>query len=459
MSAIRRAAVHGVGMTTLLLAGCAGYERRDLDVNATREAWLARTADNESVLAFAKKLSEQEHVTNFDPHDGLTLAEGEVVALVFNPDLRIARLEANVAKAGEMFAGLWEDPVLGVDMERVVRGAEGANPWVVGGTVELTLPLSGRLDAAKSHASAVARAELDRVAAKEWATRAALRELWLEWSAAQHRAEVGKETVERSREVSDIAELQKNAGVMSRTDARLFAVELASKDADLIGLNAHAKELELQVRAMMGLPASDTTELVASLVLESTELDEDALRAQIEATNPELAAVRAQYEVAEQALRTEVRKQYPDLVIGPGLATDRGDDRVLLGIRLPLSLWNRNQKGVAEADAKRETARGLFDTTYEQLASRLAIALLRFRAGREQREAIERSVVPLADDQLADVRKIAELGRVEPLMLLEAIKTQHEARIRLIDARLAEAVGMARVRELIGPTTQVSQKH
>lgn len=246
---------------------------------------------------------------------------------------------------------------------------------------------------------------------------------------------------------------------MSRTDARLFAVELASKEADLIGLDARAKELQMQVRAMMGLPASDTTELIASLVLENTELDEDALRAQIETTNPELAAVRAQYEVAEQELRTEVRKQYPDLVIGPGLATDQGDDRVLLGIRLPLSLWNRNQKGVAEADAKRETARGVFETTYEQLASRLSIALLRSRAGREQREAIERSVVPLADDQLADARKITELGRVEPLMLLEAIKTQHEAHIRLIDARLAEAVGMARVRELIGPTTQVTQKH
>lgn len=145
VSALRRTAVHGVYMTTLLLAGCAGYERRDLDVNATREAWLARTADSESVLAFTKKLSEQERTTTFDPHDGLTLAEGEVVALVFNPDLRIARLEANVAKAGEKFAGLWEDPVLGVDMERVVRGADGANPWVVGGTVELTIPLSGDL--------------------------------------------------------------------------------------------------------------------------------------------------------------------------------------------------------------------------------------------------------------------------------------------------------------------------
>ena len=442
----------GVGIVgAAAVVGCSSYERRDLDIDATREAWLTRSVKGESVRAFALRLAERESVGEFEPSDGLTLAEAEVVALVFNPELRIARLEAGVAKAGAAYAGLWEDPVLGVDMERVVRGAGGANPWVIGGTLELTVPISGRLDAAKAKVSAEARAELDRVAAREWATRAALRELWLEWSAAHLRAELGNDSAARLREVAGLAEKQEKAGVMSRVDARLFAVELASREADLIGLTARAKELELQIRSMMGLSVRDKNALIASLNFEGTESDEDSLRATLETSNPELAAVRAQYEVAEQALRMEVRKQYPDLVIGPGLGTDRGDDRVLLGVRLPLALWNRNRLGVAEAEAKREVARGMFETTYEQLSSRLAVALLRLNAGRAQREAIETSVVPLADDQQVDVKKTAELGRVEPLMLLEAIKTQNEARVRLIDARLAEAVGAVRVSELIGP--------
>jgi outer membrane protein TolC len=177
----------------------------------------------------------------------------------------------------------------------------------------------------------------------------------------------------------------------------------------------------------------------------------DELRLLLDSSNPELAAVRAEYEVSEQSLRTEVRKQYPDLTIGPGYGTDQGDNRVLLGLSLPIPLWNRNQQGVAQATAQREVARGRFETTYEHLSSKLAIALTRFEAGKAQRALVESSVVPLADEQEADVRRVAALGRVDPLLLLESLKTQYGAKVRLVDARASESIGAVRLDELIGP--------
>jgi outer membrane protein TolC len=171
----------------------------------------------------------------------------------------------------------------------------------------------------------------------------------------------------------------------------------------------------------------------------------------MEQANPELNAVSAEYNVSEESLRTEVRKQYPDITIGPGYGTDQGDDRVLVGISLPVPLWNRNQQGVAVAEAERELARARFGVSYEHLASRLAVALTRYEAGRAQRESIETVVVPLADEQESDVRRIASLGRVDPLLLLEALSAQHEARLRLIDARATESLGAVRLDELIGP--------
>lgn len=437
-----------------LLAGCQAYERRPLDLDATRAAWLARSPGDEGVRAFAERLAAAEPgLPNFDPADGLTLAEGEVVALVFNPDLRQARLDAGVAAASAEHAGLWEDPVLGVDMERIVRGANGANPWVVGGTLGLTIPLSGRLEAAKAQANARASAELDGVAASEWATRAALRELWVEWSAARLRTELAVELVAQLRSVAELADRQEQAGSMTRLDARLFRVELAGRETDLIALNARQKELELQLRAMLGLSPDATVECVPTLRYAApSTIDESALRTALEQSSPELAAVRSRYEVAEQSLRTEVRAQYPDLVIGPGYGRDQGDDRVLLGVALPLPLWNRNQQGVAEASAQREAARGRFEVVYAHLASRLAIALVRYHAGRSQREAIESSVVPLAEAQKADAQRIAGMGRVDPLLLLESMKTQFSAKVRLVDASAGESLGAIRVAELIGPT-------
>ncbi len=449
-------------LTACFLTACESYERRPLDIASTRDAWMARTAADGSVRAFADRLAAGDpSAGTFDPSDALSLDEAEVVALVFNPDLRQARLEAGVSAAGAEFAGLWDDPVLGVDLERIVRGANGANPWVAGGTIGLSIPLSGRLEAAKSRADAQTRAELDRVAAREWATRSSLRELWIEWSAASTRSRIARELAHKLREIADLAARQEQAGSMSKLDARLFRVELARRKADLFEYDGRAKELELQLRSMLGLAPRASLEFKPLLtystpLVENADPASDPLLAGLEDSSPELRVVRSQYEVAEQSLREQVRKQYPDLVVGPGYGRDQGEDRVLLGLQLPLPLWNRNQQGVAEATAEREAARGRFEATYEHLTARLAIALVRYRSGKAQREAVETEVVPLADEQEADARRIASLGRVDPLLLLESLKAQHEARLRLIDARAAESIGLVRISELIGPVPPAS---
>lgn len=436
------------------LAGCQSYERKPLDLETTRAAWLTRSPADPSVREFAAALDRAEHgsvMGVFDPSDGLTLAEAEAVTLVFNPDLRQARLESNVTRATAAHAGLWQDPVLGVDLERVVSGAGGANPWATGSTLGITIPISGRLGAEKARAGAELAAELDRLAAKEWATRSALRELWVEWSAARARAEIAEELIAKLRDVAALADQQEKAGSMTRVDARLFRVELAGQEADLIATTARVKELELQLRAMLGLAPEAPLTLVPSVTFAARTTNEDELRLILDSSNPELAAVRAQYEVSEQSLRAEVRGQYPDLTIGPGFGADRGDGRVLLGLSLPIPLWNRNQQGVAQASAEREVARGRFETTYEHLSSKLAIALARYESGRAQRALVESSLVPLADEQDADVRRVAALGRVDPLLLLESINAQHAAKVRLVEARANESIGAVRLDELIGP--------
>ena len=127
-----------------ILAGCQAYQPDSLDAPAHAAAWRARTPGDESVLAFARRLEGQGcKRTPFNPADGITLAEAEIVALVFNPDLRLARLKANVARATADHAGRWDDPQLGIDVLKVAESVP--NPWLLGGSLSLTLPVSGRL--------------------------------------------------------------------------------------------------------------------------------------------------------------------------------------------------------------------------------------------------------------------------------------------------------------------------
>lgn len=320
---------------------------------------MSRSPGDASVREFAATLDRAgggPHSSTFEPGDGLTVAEAQVVALVFNPDLRLARLAAGVTRATAAHAGLWQDPVLGVDLERIVSSTGGANAWVAGSTIGITVPISGRLEVEKSRAGAALAADLDRLAAKEWATQSALQELWVAWSAAHLRLEVTESLVGRLRDVVALTGRQEQAGSITRIDARMFRIELASRKADLLGAAASVKELELQLRAMLGLSPHAPITLIPSVAIAARTTDAQELHPLMEMSNPELAAVRSEYEVTEQSLRAEIRKQYPDLTIGPGYASDQGDDRVLLGVSLPIPLWNRNQQGVAEASAGREVA-------------------------------------------------------------------------------------------------------
>jgi cobalt-zinc-cadmium efflux system outer membrane protein len=381
----------------------------------------------------------------FDAADGVTLAEAEVVALFYNPALRVARLRAGVSAAEARYAGLWSDPVLGLSAERVLESVERA--WVVGGVLDVTIPVSGRLRAAKARAGAAHAAALARVAEQEWGTRLRLRGAWLEWSAALERAGVLERALARVEEAGVIVAKMEEAGELGRLDARALRMEAVSRRVALAEERARAADLELSIRGLMGLSPG------APLVLEPTlvqVLQENPEGNGVEGS-PSLLVLGAEYEAAEHALRREVRAQYPDITVGPGASRDQGEWRALAGVSLPIPLWNRNQGGVARAAAERDVARAVFEARLEELEIELAQARAAHEAARARRESLERDLIPLADEQGRDARRVAELGGVSTLLLLDTLERETGAREQLIAARLDESLSAVRAGALLGP--------
>lgn len=441
-------------MMTAVSGGCQSYQPKPIDTVAHRAAFLSRTPEAPEVAEFARGLAaaNPNDPITFDPADGLTLSEGEAVALVFNRDLRLARLRAGVSAAAAQYAGLWEDPVLSTDLTRIIQSTE--YPWKVFATVGFTIPLSGRLEVEKKRATDQHQADIVRAWAQEWGTRAELKRRWVAWSSARERATVTKEFLERLDQIVGIVDRIAEAGEMTRVESRLFRVEHATRAAELAALESEAGQGELAVKALLGLPPSASIALSPALTLSDTT--SPSVQDVIEPTdrNVGLAVARAEYVIAERSLELEIRKQYPDLTIGPGFGREDGQDQLLLGLSIPLPFLNRNRQGIATAIAERELTRASYEATYEQIAGDLAEAILRRRTATSQRETFERDVVPLVDEQYADARRIAELGEVNTLVLLETLTRQLEAKVRLIEARAAESLALIRLEELIGPAAE-----
>lgn len=430
-----------------MLAGCQSYQPEPLDLAAHREAWLARAPGDEPVRAFAERLAESGQSGLFDLSDGLSLMEGEIVALVFNPDLRLARLRAGVASATAEHAGLWPDPQVGVDFLSLIEG--GSDPFVVTPGLSFTIPISGRLEAEKARADAAAALELTRVAEQEWQTRIEVRRAWLRWSAARMKGEQTERLLGSIESLVASTGRLAEAGEIVRTEAALFTIERVSQRQALLRFRGEAAEAEQELRALLGLSPTAEVELVP-MVAVNTGADEMTPEAAVDRSLA-LAGLRDAYEVAEQTLRREVREQYPDLTLGPLAEFDRGETLLGFSLALPIPILNANRQGIAEAHAERELARAMFETAYERLVGSLAATRVRLESLREQREYIESEIVPLVDRQLADAQSLLQLGEGGSLVLLESLSRVGQTRAALIDARLGESLALVRLAELVGP--------
>lgn len=443
----RSAAVAAVAGAALAVAGCHRYEPRALDLGAHDGAWRARSPASDEVRAFADRLVAEgaARAGAFDAGDGLSADEGEIVALVFNPDLRLARLRAGVAAASAEHAGLWDDPQFEIDLLRITESV--SNPWVITPGLAITLPISGRLEAEKSRADAAAQAALVRVTEEEWRVRRDVRLAWLEWSAARLRHDEQRALLDALRSLAASTARLAEAGEMLRTEAALFALERSQREYELVRMRGRTAEAEQRLRALLGLAPAAPVELIPSFSPGAM----DSASGEISERNPTLARLRREYEVAEQSLRREVRKQYPDLTIGPLYETDQGQSRIGFLGAIPIPVLNANKQGIAEAEAEREVARAAFETQYERTVGAFAAVSARAESLGAERAAIVAEMVPLVDRQMADARRLLELGESGGLVLLESLGRAHDTKLHLIDVRLDEASALAELAFLSGP--------
>ena len=447
-----KASVSGaIALAVFLATACQSYSPRPLELDARMDAIRARLADVSAHGRFVEQLSEsgQQPPARLELSDGVTLAEGEVLALFYNANLRVARLKAGVALARFENAGLWQDPVFGFDAAQVLSPG---NDLEYGATLGLTLPVSGRLAVAKTRAGAAYEVELKRIVDAEWSLRIAVRQAWYEWTAAERRRELLERVIEQVERIRAIAGQLAEAGAIREADERLLRIELVGRRAELTAAELASQQVRVRLLWMMGLPPDSALALQTTQELPSLPEDTDLVERVLH-SNTQLAVLRSKFNVTEEALRLAVRKQYPDIGFGAGYGSEDDDSRFLFGFSLPIPLLNRNRAEIAAAGAQREVARAAVETALERIVREARETELVLRAARIQRAQFVDELLPLLDEQATNVEELAELGDVDTFLLLETVGRQFNAQSRLIELEQAESESIAGLAFLLGPST------
>lgn len=296
----------------------------------------------------------------------LSLADAVTLALARNPDMRGARAGIDAAAADHLAASQRPNPALSVDsagypaFESVRPGYWGGQEFTV--RVDQELETAGRRRLRREVAAAGQRAAA--ASAQERARQLGLdvRRAYLAAVLAEADRTVAQTSLEEIDRVIDLNKARLAQGEISGAELRRLQVERLRFVEDGFAADLTLKNARGALLTLLNAPRLD----------QPLELS-DGLKPPPPALGPEIRPVEtlldhafddrpdvlaAQHALAQAETSTRLQRalRTPSITAGGGYQNNFGSDGVVFGVTVPLPLFNRNQGGIARADAERRAA-------------------------------------------------------------------------------------------------------
>lgn len=385
----------------------------------------------------------------------LSLPQAIEAAFANNPDLAAARQDIGVAEGERQQAGLIPNPVLSWEAEDTRRDTR-TTTVMLSQALELGGKRGARIDAA-SRGQDAARIELERRGNE-------LRGDVMQAFYAAARAEAGLDLAQQSLSLAErglqVADSRVRAGKLSPVEATRAQVQLA--------------ETELLVRRAQTLKASTHRDLAR--VTGAARVDFEQLRdadqspgkpplnARLMANishSAELRLAQAQIEQREAALGSERAQRVPDLTVSVGSQYSREDrERInVVGLSMPLPLFDRNQGNVLAASRRADQARDLRNATELKISTQVQTALDQWAAASRDVEAFNALILPSAKSAVDAATRGFEMGKFGFLEVLDAQRTLIGARSQFLDSLAIAAEARVTVERIYGDLTPYFASH
>jgi len=367
----------------------------------------------------------------------LSLKRALALALAYNPELAAVDHDLRIAEARVLQARLWPNPEVDITSENIAGSGRysdadlSENTLLLGQLIELGGKRSARVRDATAGRTL---AEFDYEAKKrEIFLRTA--QLFVELLAAQQRVETNEGLFRLANDFAPAVRRRLEAGKASDLEKTRFDVALASARIDLEQARGDVVSARVRLAAQWGsnkprfvraIGNLDTTPSTASLEVLVTRL----------AANPQLARFGAEISQREAALAREKAEAIPDLTLraGPRRIEETNDTTAVVGLSVPLPLWNRNQGNIAVAREQVARAGAEKAAVSAALVTELTDAYQGLVRSRSAIQLLRESVLPGAESALKATDDGYEIGRFNYLDVLDARRTLGSARIQYLQA-------------------------
>jgi len=361
---------------------------------------------------------------------GLTLEAALRSALHHHPQLRAAQLEVDASDGAVRQASVLPNPSLDYTQEDLKKQNRTT-----------TLLLSQPLELGGKRAARTALAERGReiaqadLAVRRAEVRATAIQAFFDALVAQERVSVAEESLRIAEGGSAAAARRVAAGKVSPTEATRASVAQANARIELRQARADRQTALRALTAVMAVPDGTVLQLDGRPeALPPLPANETLAQRLNEA--PALRRAQREVQYAEAAYELERSRRIPDvrLSLGSKRTEETGRSQAVIGISVPLPVFDRNQGAQYQALRRRDAARALAQAEALRLRSEVLQAADQLQAREDEVQALQQEVLPGARSAYEAASRGFELGKFSFLDVLDAQRTWLLARAQYLNA-------------------------
>ncbi|MBU1710268.1 MAG: TolC family protein [Proteobacteria bacterium] len=367
--------------------------------------------------------------------DSISLDWAVEATLNQHPSLAATWYEIKARQGAALQAELSPNPAFFGEIEEFGGSGEVSGTAVMSSRIGISQEflLGGKIAKRKRKAEASTRIASLEYGAKIMEIRALVEKRFLEVFTLQERLHLQSEHLDFIQKTHDVVMKRVKAGDASPLDLSRSQIELASAR---IGIDQIRNELEVARHALAGLWGARSP--VFSSVSAQYKLDQNFTEQELKEDLEQSPVWRLQEEQivhAGAALDLAEAQRIPDIELEGGVQqfNESDDHAFFLGITIPLTLFDRNQGGIAEARAMKRKAHYEKESKFLALHMELQEAWQKLVSTRQAVQSLETEVLSIAQNAYESISKAYMSGEVDILRLLDAQRTWVEIRMVRLD--------------------------
>ncbi|NWC69868.1 TolC family protein [Pseudomonas sp. P7758] len=376
----------------------------------------------------------------------LTLESALQTAFANNPDMAAAQWEIDIAQGGRQQAGLIPNPVASWDAEDTRRNSRTT-------TVKLsqTLELGGKRGARIDVATRAQEAAALTLEQRRNGLRAEVIDGYYGALRAQERLDLAQRSLALAERGLVVASGRVTAGKTSPVEATRAQVQLSEIRLEFNRAQMGLTDAYRRLAASTGAASTDF-QAVATQAQAAPALPSPAqLLARLEQT-AELRLAELQIVQGEAALGLEKAQRIPDLDVSIGSQYDASvRERVnVVGVSMPIPLFNRNQGNVLAASRRADQARDLRNAAELRLRTETRQALDLWQTANTEVRSFNQQILPAAQSAVDSATRGFEMGKFNFLDVLDAQRTLIAARTQYLAATAQATEAWVRIERIYG---------